>query len=212
MDALKGQDAFGIWTLEIVDNRVGANSPPVTASLLDWQLNFILQPANTVPTVHLQHGIVYNNSLAPGRTQTLIVDVPLWALNATNILLSASDLVLGTPQPVGVLWDRLNPTPSSPASAIVWPPSPTGSKVLYSAGPPDIIPGQPYYLTVTNPNPVSINFSYQVLFDIEMLTNCTPASNFVAQAGVPRYFQFDVPPTLFHRAPHPRPCRFISPA
>ncbi len=31
------------------------------------------------------------------------------------------------------------------------------------------------------------------MFDIELLTNCTTASNFVAQAGVPRYFQFDVP-------------------
>ena len=194
LDALTGQDAYGTWTLEIVDNRVGANTPPVTASLLDWQLNFILQPVNAASTVHLQHGIVYDNSLVPGGTQNFIVDVPLWAANATNILLSAIDRALGTPLPVGVFWDQLNPTPLSPARAIVWPPSSSGSKVLYSStAPPDIIPGQQYYLTITNPNPVSISFAYGVWFDIETLTNCTAASNFVVQAGVPRYFQFDVP-------------------
>jgi hypothetical protein len=130
----------------------------------------------------------------PGGTQHFVVDVPLWARNVTNSLLAATDRALGTPAPLGVLWDLFNQTPSSTARAIVWPANSSGSKVLFSTAPADINPGQPYYLTITNPNPVSVDFAYGVWFDIATLTNCTPSSNFVVQAGEPRYFQFDVPP------------------
>jgi hypothetical protein len=56
-----------------------------------------------------------------------------------------------------------------------------------------MIQGQPYYLAVTNPNARAISFSLGVWFDIIGLTNCTPMTNFVGPAGIPRYFQFDVP-------------------
>jgi hypothetical protein len=46
---------------------------------------------------------------------------------------------------------------------------------------------------VTNPNPTAVTFALEVLFDIIPLTNCEPLSNFVWEAGIPRYFQFDVP-------------------
>jgi subtilisin-like proprotein convertase family protein len=192
--ALNGQDAYGIWTLEILDSRTGANVAPNSASLLDWQLNFVLQPSNAPPVVHLQHGIIYTNTLVAGGIQNLQVDVPQWAAIATNILVAATDASLVNPLPVGVLWSSISPSPGAIAQAIVWPPNSTGSKVLYSTTtPPDIIPGQPYYLTITNPNPVAVTFAYGVWFDIQSLTNCLPYSNFVPQAGVPRYLQFDVP-------------------
>lgn len=191
---LNGQNAAGVWTLEIWDNRVGANVPINSASLLNWQLNFVLQPSNAPPVIHLQHGIIYTNTLIAGGVQNLVVDVPQWATNATNVLVSATDLTGANPLPVAVLWDLFNQSPGSSAKAIVWPATNSGSKVLYSgATPPDIIPGQPYYLSITNPNPVAATFAYGVWFDILTLTNCSPYSNFVTQAGIPRYFQFDVP-------------------
>jgi subtilisin-like proprotein convertase family protein len=194
MSTLNGEDAYGVWTLEIWDNRVGANVAPNSAILQNWQLNFVLQPSNAPPVVHLQHGVIYTNTLIAGGIQNFVVDVPQWATNATNILVSSTNPRLLTPLPVGVLWDLFKQAPSSTAKAIVWPPNNTGSKVLYSGTtPPDIVPGQPYYLTITNPNPVAVTFAYGVWFDMLGLTNCTPYSNFVAEAGVPRYFQFDVP-------------------
>ena len=51
-----------------------------------------------------------------------------------------------------------------------------------------------YYLAVTNPNPVGVTFGLGVWFDITTLTNCQMmATNVVGPAGIPRYFQFDVP-------------------
>jgi subtilisin-like proprotein convertase family protein len=189
--ALNGEDAYGVWTLEMWDTRTGANSTPNSASLLDWQLNFVLQPSNPPPVIHLQHGIIYTNTIVAGGTQNLVVDVPLWASNATNMLVAATDRSLTVPLPVGVLWDLFNPAPNSLANTIVWPPNNTGSLLL--TAPPDIIPGQPYYLSITNPNPVSVTFAYGVWFDVPTLTNCAPYSNYVAQAGIPRYLQFNVP-------------------
>jgi subtilisin-like proprotein convertase family protein len=190
---LNGEDAAGVWTLEIWDNRVGANVPIDLATLVDWQLNFVLQPSNPPPVVHLQHGIVYTNTIAAGGIQNLVVDVPLWASNATNLLLAATDRALVNPLPVGVLWDLFDQSPTASGQAIVWPPNPTGSKVLFTTAAPNIVPGQPYYVAITNPNPVAATFAYGVWFDVPTLNNCLPSSNFVAQAGIPRYFQFDVP-------------------
>jgi hypothetical protein len=98
------------------------------------------------------------------------------------------------PKPVGVLWDLFNQSPNNVGNAIVWPPANTGSKVLSSTGgTPDIVPGRPYFLTITNPNPTAVSFAYGVWFDISTLANCVTSPSFVAEAGVPRYFQFDVP-------------------
>lgn len=192
--ALNGQDAYGVWTLEMQDTRVGANTAPNSASLLNWQLNFVLQPSNAPPVIHLQHGVVYTNTLVAGGIENFVVDFPQWATNATNVLVSAVDRNLGTPLPVGVLWDPYNQAPLAPTKAIVWPPNNSGSKVLSStATPADIVPGQPYYLTITNPNPTSVTFAYGVWFDIPALTNCVTSPSYVAQAGIPRYFQFSVP-------------------
>ncbi|MGH7968735.1 MAG: hypothetical protein ACREIC_08420, partial [Limisphaerales bacterium] len=192
--ALNGEDAFGTWTLEIVDNRVGGNTSFDPASLLNWQLNFVLAPSNAPPVIELAHGIPYTDTLTAHGVQNFVVNVPQWATAVTNSLLLATDRALVTLLPVGVLWDTNIQSPSSPLSAIVWPPAPVGSATLLTNGLPEsIVPGQPYYLTVTNPNNVAVTFSYGIWFDITSLANCQPQSNFVWQAGIPRYFQFDVP-------------------
>jgi len=54
--------------------------------------------------------------------------------------------------------------------------------------------GKPYYLTVTNPNATAVQFAIGVWFDILTLTNCETLTNaVVGPAGIPTYFQFDVP-------------------
>ncbi|HTL57495.1 MAG TPA: S8 family serine peptidase, partial [Candidatus Limnocylindrales bacterium] len=195
LSALNGEDAYGVWTLEILDNRAGSTGASINASLLNWQLNFVLLPSNAPPVIELVHGIPYTNTLLAHGIQNFIVNVPQWATNATNVVLSAVDRALLTPAPVGVLWDLTNHSPNSLANAIFWPPTAAGIKTLgtNTASLPYMVPGQPYFLTVTNPNPVSVTFAYGVWFDIISLTNCQPLSNFVWQAGIPRYFQFDVP-------------------
>src|SRR5262249_32534812 len=63
LSALNGEDAYGVWTLEILDNRAGSTGTNVNAALLNWQLNFVLLPSNPPPVIELVHGIPYTNTL-----------------------------------------------------------------------------------------------------------------------------------------------------
>jgi hypothetical protein len=192
---LLGTDAFGAWTLEMQDTDYGAGSSSNLAQLVTWQLNFQLFPSNPPPIIELSHGIPYTNTLVGFSVQNFLVQVPLWATNATNVLLSAADLG-GNPQPMGLLYDT-NTFPTTTANALVWPPAEAPQSVTLStnaASKPVLMLGKPYFLTVTNPNATAVQFAIGVWFDILSLTNCQTITNaVVGPAGIPTYFQFDVP-------------------
>jgi len=195
LDPLLGTDAFGAWTLEIQDTDYGAGAATNLAQLVTWRLDFQLLPSNPPPVIELSHGIPYTNTLVGLGAQNFIVQVPLWATNATNVLLSALDLA-GNPQPMGVLYDA-NTFPTTTANALLWPPADAPQAKTLStnaASQPLLLLGKPYYLTVTNPNPTAVEFAIGVWFNILTLTNCqTLADAVVGPAGIPTYFQFDVP-------------------
>jgi hypothetical protein len=101
----------------------------------------------------------------------------------------------GNPQPLAVLY-AASGFPASTAHALVWPANLAPQTVLLSTNgtTPLLAPGQPYFLTVTNTNAFSVQFAIGVWFDILTLTNCQTLTNAVAgPAGIPSYFQFDVP-------------------
>ena len=108
---LYGEDAYGVWTLEIWDNRAGPTTN--SAQLLEWQLNFGLAPSNPPPVITLSHGIPYTNSLPAYGMQYFVVPVPQWATLATNILLFAVQVHTTNPLPVTVLFNQTNyPAPA----------------------------------------------------------------------------------------------------
>ena len=202
LDPLFGTDAYGTWTLEIVDARAGPGTVATNLlpQLTTWRLNFQSTPTVLEPTIYLEHGIPYTNSLPANGSQNFVVQVPQWATNATNVLLYSTDLAGVNPLPVGVLCDT-NSFPTSFTNALFWPPvNATATDTLTTnlppaagyTGPP-LYPGQSYFLTVTNPNAVAVTFGVGVWFDILTLTNCQPLTNgLVGPAGIPRYYQFDV--------------------
>ena len=195
LNSLLGADAFGTWTLEIQDTDYGPGAATNLATLVTWQLNFQYTPTSPPPVIELYEGLPYTNIIGGLGAQNFIVQVPLWATNATNVLLSAMDLG-GNPQPMGVLYDT-NPFPTTIANALLWPPADAPQTLLLSThatGNPVLMPGRSYCLTVTNPNPTAVQFAIGVWFDILSLTNCDTLLNAVAgPAGIPTYFQFDVP-------------------
>ncbi len=186
-----GQDAYGVWTLEIWDNRAGGAATNL-AQLLQWQLDFGLVPSNPPPVITLSHGILYTNSLPANGIQYFVVPVPQWATFATNTLQFAVQVRTVNPLPISVLFDQTN-YPAATNPALIGPLVSSGTVVLASNTIPPLVIGEPYYLAVTNPNAVAVTFALGVAFDITTLTNCQLATNFVGEAGIPRYFQFDVP-------------------
>ena len=190
LSELIGETAFGTWTLEVRDDY-GTNLP--AAEILSWQLNITsLRTTQQPGPVTLQHGIPYTTTLPAFGVQDFIVNVPLWARFATNIL---QPFATG---PVSVTFNQANfPKPSTDLPIIGPLPggafSGTTTISTDTNSVPQLIPGQTYYLALTNLNPGPVTFSYEVDFDVMTLTNCTAVTNETAQAGVPRYFAYNVP-------------------
>jgi subtilisin-like proprotein convertase family protein len=191
LSAFYGQDAYGLWTLEIWDTRAGQG---VGAAILQqWQLDFKIAPEETKQAVQLAHGIAQTGRVTARGSAYYVVEVPQWALRATNVLLYAVD-DLGAAANVGVLYNT-NFIPIGPTNTLLWPPVQSGTNILTTlpSSRPPLWVGQPYYLSVTNPNDFPVTFSLGVWFDITTLTNCEMTTSVVGPAGIPRYFQFEVP-------------------
>ena len=188
--ALQGQDAYGLWTLEMWDTRVGATVLP--PELVQWQMQFTLPPVNPPPTITLSHGMPYAATLGGHGVQYFVVPVPQWALLATNVLEYARSYLTGLPQAVSLLYCQTNFAPAMTND--LFAPAASGTNILSTNGTPTLVSGQPYFLAVSNPSPVAVTFFLGVWFDITTLPNCEAVTNqLVGPAGIPRYFQFDVP-------------------
>jgi subtilisin-like proprotein convertase family protein len=190
---LYGDDAFGVWTLELWDNRLGPLTTNI-AQLLEWQLNFGLAPSNPPPIITLSHGIPYTNSLPAYGVQYFIVPVPQWAIWATNIVQFAVQAHATNPLPVTVFFNQTNyPGPADFALINQFVPNLTTILNANALTVPPLVVGQNYYLVLTNPNPVAVTFGLGVWFDITTLANCQMTMSAAPPAGIPRYLQFDVP-------------------
>jgi hypothetical protein len=174
LQALVGDFSLGTWTLEVWDNRAGANGTN-DAQLLSWQLRFILETEQ--PTVTpLFDGISYTNTLSQCRTQYFSVDVPPWVDYVTNTLIFA------TPPPgVRLLFSQTDPTDAT--NLIFGPSIGPASFTLSSNSIPLLAPGARYFLAVETPCPgTNTTFALQVDFGVNaiVLTNMVPYTNTIA--------------------------------
>jgi len=184
--------SFGQWKLEVWDNRVGATNPqPV---LLGWQLSFVFATARPVPTP-IEHHNPVTNSINVGEIAYFTVPVPYWASFATNTLVSV------TPgQQVNVMFNQFVPptgvnlgpggdTMLMPLATT--PPSPLVT-LGTTNGSPLLVPGQTYYIGISNAGNATLTFTYEVDFDVTPLTNGIPVTSIMDSSSVPRYFSYDV--------------------
>jgi subtilisin-like proprotein convertase family protein len=184
LDALNGDSAYGTWTLEIWDSRTGGVA--TNAQLVSWQLQFTMQ-TNVPITLNADNSSM--NTVPPGATTYYAVNVPIWATLASNILVSAT-------LPVNLLFNQTNPPTGSPVDYTFLANSTGGSYLMTTnpVPPPQLLPGQTYYLGVQNPNAQSATVVVEVDFDIIALTNGAPLSGVLTTnvTDVERYYAFDV--------------------
>jgi subtilisin-like proprotein convertase family protein len=183
LSTLVGENAYGTWQLEMWDTRAGAAVP--APALAGWQLRFIFQNTTPLP-VALSYGVAATNTIPPGWVAPFAIDVPAWATQATNILLSAS-------APVNLLFNANHPPTGTNAGDVLLLSASTGGYVAFSTnGAPPLVPGARYYLGVTNAGTASVTAVVQVDFDVTPLTNGVPLNTTQAGNTLPRYFSYDV--------------------
>jgi len=190
LSVFDGECAEGEWTLEIWDTRAGPEN--TVAALLNWQLSFLTGRVGTPPVTPLRHAVIVTNTLNANGVHYYFVDVPQWVTMCTNSLLFSIEHLSTNVLPLTVLYrqDRLPDANSillfdeaiAPVTATL---SVTSSPVL--------VPGQGYYLAVTNPNSVAVDYAITIYFDVTWLQPCVPLPSFVGPAGFPKYFCFEVP-------------------
>jgi subtilisin-like proprotein convertase family protein len=170
---LKLTKAKGAWTLEMWDNRAGATVP--APQLLGWELSFIF--ARHAPqAVPLYHHTPVTNYLGAGQTDYYYVAVPSWAKYCTNWLKTAT---------AGLdVWfnQKVLPTNSAIDSQLMANQT-SMMATLSKLTTPALVPGSTYYLAVRNNNATPVGYSFEVDFDVIMLSSPAAGTNSPAHYG-----------------------------
>jgi subtilisin-like proprotein convertase family protein len=191
MSDLIGQSSAGTWTLEIRDARAGPlTDTNLLGQLVSWQMQFIYRATQPV-SIPLNPFETGTNVVPAGKTAYFTVDVPEWASYATNVLVSAT-------APVSVWFNQTNPPTGGPNDTELITPQvapPAGIAVLVTNGInglPPLLPGQRYYLGVSNAGPAAATIALRVDFDITTLSNGVPVTTFLNTNLDEQYFAYDV--------------------
>lgn len=193
-----GQSAFGDWTLEVRDTRVGIGAVP--ALINEWSLRFIYQPTDFGAIV-LTNDSKITNIVRGAEVRYFAVETPYVASFATNELraIGGSALTMSFNQ-TGL------PGQGLPGDVVLAPSVPVGVTDISVLGtnvnvPPFFMAGQRYYLAVSNLNPnVTSTFSMRVVFDriptnssiIPVLTNGFTVTTNVDPVAIIQYFAVDI--------------------
>jgi hypothetical protein len=154
---------------------------------VSWQLSLVLDRLNP-GTIALSEGVPNTNCVPPNFVAYYSVFVPTWAQFATNTLtVNNGNLSL-------LFNQNVLPLTTNGDYALLTNVTTTSNVTLNPFTPPPLMPGQEYYLAVTNSNTTNTAcFTIEVDFNITTLTNMVPVTNTLAASMVPYYYQYYVP-------------------
>ena len=158
---LMGQPGTGTWQLQVTDARGGE-----AGQLIDWQLRMTFMPTNP-PTFRLTNGIAFTTNVVGDDVRYFLVDVPLEAERATNLLVNLSG------PPLTLLYSASgipDPTESDTVTfASRLPEGRSFERVIDGNLPPLLPRGQRYYLAVKGAGGISSNeFSIRADFGVRI--------------------------------------------
>ena len=193
-----GQTAFGDWSLEVRDTRVGGGAVP--AVINEWSLRFIYQPTDFGAVV-LTNDSRVTNIVRGAEVRYFAVETPFVASWATNELRSINGGQLDLVFNQNALPGQGLPGDFTLLSAVGVPGtgiSVLGTNVNVS---PFFLPGQRYYLAVSNVNPnATSTFSLHIQFDrlptnstvLPVLTNGFTVSTNIDPSALIHYYAVDI--------------------
>jgi subtilisin-like proprotein convertase family protein len=179
LSALVGERASGNWYLEAWDTRVGAAA--TQACVLSWQLQLQLAPTGGVATP-LLHQTPVSGSARGGGWRHFVVHAPFTATKAT---LTLTNTTPGGGGNLALVFNQTGlPNGTNPPNYVIASGSGNLMAMLDLATIPTLIPGQRFYLGVTNVPPNQTNdFDLNVEFDSTATTFMSPLASFNAAFG-----------------------------
>ncbi len=190
LKTLIGEGARGEWQLEVWDNRAGA---PL-AQLVSWRLDLTFASIGAA-AAKISSGVSANNTVNGAEIKYFIVDVPIFASQATNTLVSGGG-------PLNLLFNQDQLPVGNPAfgDATLLFGTVNGTKVLTTTTLPMLEAGRRYYLGVQNVSAAQTNsFTLTVTFDdtnnlvtVTPLQNAVPISTNIPLSTSIHYYQYDL--------------------
>lgn len=169
LDVLKGENAYGLWQLEIWDSRTGATNQ---VSLLDWQMQFVFI-TNTAAARRLAPCAPVTTMIPPGVIAYYTVDVPAPARFATNLLFNASG-------PLGFYFNQTVPPDFGavgPGDVVFASGVQNWEETLTPTTSPPLLPGQRYYLAIENLSASNVSYTIQVCYDLSVIPPSVSLTN-----------------------------------
>ena len=159
LESLNNRNPYGLWQLEILDNRVGATN---NASLVSWQLAFTFANTNfSIPTTTFPNTGPVTNTLPGGATAWYLIQTPTNADWATNMLLFAT-------LPLNMWWSTNVPPTTTNVTDVLLLGNSTGGQAVIGTNPPPAFfrPGSSYYLGIQNSNSTVATYAIDVRFHL----------------------------------------------
>jgi len=181
-----GQQAYGPWTLEVWDSRMGG-AVTGTPQLVSWKLEMTFAQTNP-PLVRLTNGSTFSTNVAGGGAVYFSVDVPCSVGFATNTLICTNNPSSG----VNLVFNQYVLPTNGPNDVLLLANVVGTNESVLTIGQPPLVFATRYYLAVTNANPTeSNNFTLSVNFDCSLpyitLTNNLVYCTNVEPFGLDQY-------------------------
>ena len=157
-----GEEALGLWELEVWDSRLGASS--TTAQLISWKLEIAFLPTNP-PVILLTNGSVFTTNLVGVQVVYFAVDLPCLSGFVTNTLACLTSPGSG----VGLLFDQFVLPTNGPNDVLLLSGVTGTSNAVLTLGQPPLVSPTRYYLAVYNENPGESN-----QFRLSINARCVP--------------------------------------
>ncbi len=174
LDVLKAQNSFGLWRLEVWDNRVG--QVLTNGHLISWRLQLGFVNTN-YGIITLTNHQPYSGTLISNQVQYFAVSVPLNVTNLTNTIQAN--------YPITIVYNQTElPLPGRPGNVTILDGITNGIFVLSSNSIPALLQGQQYYLGIVSSAPTN-NFIIQIDYDVPTALPLLPNGTVVTQQFPP---------------------------
>jgi subtilisin family serine protease/subtilisin-like proprotein convertase family protein len=175
LSALYGQNSYGLWRLEIWDNRVG--QVLTNGHLISWRLQLGFVNTN-YGIITLTNHQPYTGTLYTNNVHYFAVDAPLGILSITNSILNAD-------APVTVVFNQTElPLPGRPGNVILMTGVTNGVFILDTNSVPALVTGQRYYLAVYSTSAATSTNTYTIQIDWDITTPAPLQLNVISSSGV----------------------------
>jgi subtilisin family serine protease/subtilisin-like proprotein convertase family protein len=195
MTPLFGESAFGAWTLEVWDSRMGPSAGSLSNALVSWKLEIAFPVVNPpfISITNPSQSVITN--VAGDEVVYFAVDLPCFSGVVTNTLRNITGA-----GGLDLIFNQFTLPTNGPNDVILLTDVTGTENNVLTIGSPPLVSLTRYYLAVRNTNPgqsnqfeLRVDFACATTNTFTLLTTNSYCTNIIAAPSVD-YFRYQMPP------------------